>query len=118
MSEYRFRKDSRLLKPGLFRRVFERPVKVHGPGFTLLARDNGLDRARLGIAVGKKAVKRAVDRNRIRRVVRESFRHHKKRLSSLDIVFLARKGIQTDPKAALGNQLDLAWKRLEKRCGN
>ena len=98
--------------------MFQQAVKVHGPGFTLFARRNGLGRARLGMAVGKKAVRRAVDRNRIRRLVRESFRHHKNDLSSLDIVFLARKEILAHSRAMLSEHLNLAWKRLEKRCAS
>jgi len=116
--EFHFGKDVRLLKPADFRRVFQQAVKVHGPGFTLFARRNGLGRARLGMAVGKKAVRRAVDRNRIRRLVRESFRHHKNDLSSLDIVFLARKEILAHSRAMLSEHLNLAWKRLEKRCAS
>jgi len=69
---------------------------------------------RLGIVVGKRAVRRAVDRNRLKRAIRESFRHEQHRLPSLDIVVQAMPG--TDGKnnsAELGNVLGQLWEGLE-----
>lgn len=40
------------------------------------ARPNGAASARLGLIVGKRVLKRAVDRNRAKRLIRESFRQH------------------------------------------
>ena len=40
----------------------------------LIARPNALGVARLGIVVGKRVIKRAVGRNRAKRIIRESFR--------------------------------------------
>jgi ribonuclease P protein component len=48
--------------------------------------------ARLGLVVAKKHLKRAVDRNRFKRLVRESFRSHQEQLAGLDVVVLARNG--------------------------
>ena len=42
--------------------------------------------ARLGLVIGKRAVRRAVDRNRAKRVLRETFRTRRLELPWVDIV--------------------------------
>jgi ribonuclease P protein component len=49
------------------------------------------DTARLGLAITKRVAPRAVDRNRIKRLVRESFRRHKSALGSVDVVIRLRR---------------------------
>lgn len=48
-------------------------------------RPNGKGVARLGLIVGKRVLRRAVDRNRIKRVIRESFRRRTE-LPAVDVV--------------------------------
>jgi ribonuclease P protein component len=66
--------------------------------------------ARLGIVVGRKALPRAVDRNRFKRLVREQFRKVASRLQPLDIV------VQAQSKFALAD-LDLLPVELSKILG-
>ncbi len=49
-------------------------------------RAEGFSEARLGLVVGKKLVKRAVDRNRVKRVIREEFRRCRPNLPPVDLV--------------------------------
>ena len=63
------------------------------PEITILARKNNLEHPRLGLTVAKKYLKRAHDRNRIKRLVRESFRLSQHNLPSCDFVFVAKRGI-------------------------
>lgn len=42
--------------------------------------------ARLGLVVGKRALPRAHERNRARRVLRETFRHSRAELPAMDII--------------------------------
>jgi len=82
----------------------------------VLARyDGDRDTARLGLAVAKKHVRRAVDRNRIKRVVRESFRRQQHRLKGLDLVVLVKPGIQKVDNRTLFAALQTHWQRLQKQ---
>ena len=70
----KFSRQSRLLKPAEFKSVFQQPVRSVDDSFRILARANSKQQHRLGMAVSKKACATAVGRNRIKRLVRESFR--------------------------------------------
>lgn len=65
--------------------------------------------ARLGLAVAKRHVPRAVDRNRVKRVVRESFRQRRDKLGAADIVVLARKHTAGMSNRSLSGQLRDIW---------
>ena len=66
--------SDRLIKPSEFKRVFNKPVVSADRCFKILARTNKSDGPRLGMAVSRQVDRRAVGRNRIKRVIRESFR--------------------------------------------
>lgn len=66
----------RLTDKRAFREIFEKPFVVSDPCFKILARPNGQDCPRLGLAVSRKVDRRAVQRNRLKRLVRESFKQH------------------------------------------
>ena len=86
--------------------------------FTVLWVSNGLCRSRLGMAVAKKHLKRAVDRNLIKRVIRESFRHRKQDLSGADIVVLSRHGLKADDRKRLRVAMDRHWDRVARQLSN
>ena len=69
--------------------------------------------ARLGLAVSRKVSKRAVERNRIKRVVRESFRAERAGLPALDILVIARTSAAGIPNPVLVADLGLAWRKLK-----
>lgn len=71
--------------------------------------------ARLGISLAKHAIPRAVDRNRLRRIVRESFRQHKEELSGLDIVILIRSAGAKVDKRQLRIDIDHLWQKITAR---
>jgi ribonuclease P protein component len=79
-----------------------------------LARRNTLGHPRLGLVVSKKNVKLAVDRNRFKRLVRESVRLRQDQLPAVDIVVLARRGVQDMDNDVLYRQLHGMWKRLRR----
>lgn len=116
MDAYRFPRHVRLLTAGDYRYVFDHVVcKASNPVFLLLATRQTDTAARLGIIVAKKNVKKAVQRNRIKRIVRETFRHRQSHLDPLDIIVLARKGADELSNEQLSKQLNKLMVRLEQR---
>jgi len=108
-----FGREKRLLTPRQFKAVFDSPSgKVPGRQFLVLARQNALEYPRLGLVIGKKSVKLSVERNRAKRQMRESFRHHQHDLAGWDIVIVARKGLGDLDNPELARQLGKAWNRL------
>ncbi|MFY0991639.1 ribonuclease P protein component [Halomonas sp. C05BenzN] len=115
MSRQDFPRRLRLLTAGDYRRVFDTAAyKVHGKGLMALASPNDLGHPRLGLVFSKKNVRRAVDRNRLKRLARESIRLQQQRLPSVDIVILARRGAHELDNDTLHRQLHGMWKRLAR----
>ena len=91
MLRYRFRPHNRLKTPKEFQSVFDQnSIRVGSPSLLILAKDNQLEHARLGLVIRKKNIRLAHDRNNVKRVVRESFRHLQNQLVGLDCVVLSR----------------------------
>lgn len=84
-----------------------------GRHFLLRWRKASEGNVRLGLAVSRKVSKRAVERNRIKRVVRESFRAEREELSPLDILVIARASAAGTPNPVLFADLGLAWRKLK-----
>ncbi|TVP92212.1 MAG: ribonuclease P protein component [Pseudomonadaceae bacterium] len=112
---YEFSRDHRLLTPADYKAVFsDTTCKASAPLILLLARVNNLDHPRLGLVIAKKHVRHAVDRNKIKRIARESFRHHQDLLGTLDIVILARKGLGDLDNAQLHALYQDMWRRIAR----
>jgi ribonuclease P protein component len=62
--------------------------------------------------VSKRNARRAVDRNRLKRLIRESFRTSKVRPLTLDIVILAKAHATTANAAGLRKSLERWWTSL------
>jgi ribonuclease P protein component len=112
----RFTRQQRLLKAKEYQFVFEQPYKLTDPYFTVLARVNQQQFARLGLAIAKKRVSLAVKRNRIKRLIRESFRHHQSSLAGIDVVVLAKNEIDKINNRTLLDSLARHWLKLSRRC--
>jgi len=72
--------------------------------------DSGV--ARLGLAISKQVSRRAVERNRLKRLVRESFRRVRHRLPAVDLVVMARAQAAVMDGAQLLAQIDELWDKL------
>lgn len=97
-----FARRYRLTKTDEYSSVFGFRKAIRGNWLMLhyLPRPEGDTDARLGLVIGKKLLKRAVDRNRVKRIVREQFRLRRAALPVCDlIVRLASKPLPLDGKA-------------------
>jgi ribonuclease P protein component len=113
-----FPRQARLTKPADFKRVFAKPTVSADHCFKVLACHGGGCRARLGMAVSRQVDKRAVGRNRIKRVIRESFRRRFAEPGPVvDIVVLPRSESATICNRQLAESLDRHWQRVLARLG-
>lgn len=80
----------------------------------LLASANNLDHPRLGFVLAKKQIKLAVQRNRVKRLVRESYRLHLQQIPALDFVVLARSGIADLDNEQIREMIDVLWFKLKR----
>ena len=107
----RFRFYNRLKRPEEFAAVFSSRNRSSDNFFLFLAKNNNTNLARLGLAVPKKNISSAVERNRIKRFIRESFRSQKGRLKGKDVVVVVKK--QVDVKQVkIGQLLTKHWDKI------
>jgi ribonuclease P protein component len=71
---------------------------------------------RLGVTVSKRVSTKAVTRNRIKRQIRESFRHHRHILNNLDVVVIAQPAAATTNNPTLRESLTKHWQQLSLIC--
>lgn len=112
---HRLTKENRLADAASFDRVFKGARRSRDRWFTVLCRHNRIDRARLGLAISKKHCRGAAARNRLKRIVRESFRHHQESLSGLDIVVMNRPPAASAGNAELFSSLETHWQACAKK---
>ncbi len=110
---HRFTRDSRLLNAADYKRVFDDvQAKAGHRHLLLLARPNTGTQHRLGLVIAKKHVRLAVQRNRIKRLTREVFRHLPKSEPPLDVIVLARPGLGDLDNTELSTILRQQWQKL------
>jgi ribonuclease P protein component len=114
--DYAYSKSMRLLNSNDFQTVFDdAPLRTSHQHFLLLARRNQLNAPRLGLVIAKKHIRHAVDRNRMKRLIRETFRMKQQQLAGIDVIVLARKGMNDIANLTLIEQLNGQWQRLIRR---
>ena len=114
MCQATFSERQRLITPSQYSRVFSEPVKFYQSGFTVLCRSNTENMPRLGLAISKKKLPHAVDRNRVKRLARESFRTQLKN-KAVDIVLLARNPIINMDNTQILKQLNWLWHKINQQ---
>ena len=71
---------------------------------------------KLGITVSKKVSKRAIDRNRIKRQIREWFRKNKLSCSHLDLIITAKPAVNKKTNQEMQYSLNDLWQKVQKKC--
>ncbi|MAA64787.1 MAG: ribonuclease P protein component [Alteromonadaceae bacterium] len=111
-----FPKQARLLKPRDYSGVFDHvSVRVPHRHFLILAAPNDRGHARVGLIFSKKNLRLAVQRNRIKRAVRETFRLQSD-LPPMDIIVMGRQGLADLENASVNGILEDLWQRLRRKA--
>jgi len=113
----KFVKSNRIVKAEDYRQVFKSSCRSVDDKFLVIAIKNNLNRARLGLAISKKNVSKAVSRNKIKRAIRESFRHHKNILKSVDVVVVTHRKQTKFNNKTIKESLGAHWKHISQ-CKN
>jgi ribonuclease P protein component len=101
-----------------FKRVFRENHRSGDGMLLVLARPNGLKWSRLGLAISKKHLPRAVERNRIKRIVRESFMSNQPFALPVDTVVLNRPEISNKDNHAVFLSLSSHWSKINQMLNN
>jgi ribonuclease P protein component len=124
---YAFPRALRLTKTDEFSSVFVLRSLKRSAHFVLYGRRNALDRPRLGVVIGKRFARRATERNRLKRQIREAFRTQQAELKGLDIIlrlhaafgrdrFKSGQSVQRAARAEADRLLEFAAKTLLERA--
>jgi ribonuclease P protein component len=112
-AECSYGRAARVTKAGEYRHIFKTGRRSSDKLFTVVVASRPASAAaRLGLAVGKRAANRAIDRNRLKRLTRESFRMHRVSLPSVDIVVLAKPAARQASSGAILAALSTHWLRI------
>lgn len=112
---FHFGRSLKLLTADHYKHVFSKSQRFGNKSFTVLARENSLGYPRLGLAISKKSAKRAVDRNRIKRIFRESFRLHQHKLPNVDIIAMCKPDVLSLDKQEMHKQIETQWRFMQKK---
>jgi ribonuclease P protein component len=106
----------RLHHKSQFDAVYRKGRRSSDAHFLVLTLPNDCGHARLGLSVPIRAIGASVNRNRVKRVVRESFRLHQLELPAVDLVVSARNAAREAPNAALTESLARHWRTVITAC--
>ena len=119
MASNTFPRSVRILSTEEYDKVFANPVRASATGVLVLARKNNESQcSRLGLVIPKKVLKRAVWRNRIKRIARETFRQNQHSLPNIDLVILARPKIEEKSNSELREVFIRLWRQISHRLEN
>lgn len=99
-----------------FEAAYKRGRRFSDGLFIMTVRANESDGPRLGLAIAARTIGNAVARNRLRRLIRESFRHAQHRLPAADIIVGAKVGARSAPDPVRRQSLSALWNKIASKC--
>lgn len=106
----------RLRRKSDFEAAYARGRRMGNGFFAVTATPNDSGGPRLGLAVSVRVAGSSVERNRLRRTIRESFRLHQHELPAVDLVVSARDRARHAAGSELRAQLLGLWKKVTEQC--
>ena len=106
----------RLRRSGDFEAAYASGRRFGDGVFAVTVKRNDMGAPRLGLAVAVRVAGGAVPRNRLRRIIRESFRLHQRELPAADLVVSARPAARAASATALRASLAALWKKVGEQC--
>jgi ribonuclease P protein component len=106
----------RLRRKADFEAAYARGRRFGNGFFAVTAKPNDSGGPRLGLAVSVRTAGSSVERNRIRRTIRESFRLHQHEIPAVDLVVSARGRARDAAGAELRASLVTLWKKVTEQC--
>jgi len=107
-----FPRSLRLLTAADYACVFKKNQRFSDRYWTILVHSDKKQPSRLGLAIAKKRAKRAVDRNKIKRIARESFRAHQHQLMGVQLVVMNRDAATKESMAGLRRSMDSLCRKI------
>lgn len=115
-AEESFPRQLRLTTAVEFCQVFSKNIRMGDSGITILVSAHTSTNPRIGFAIAKKQIKKAVHRNGLKRIFRESFRKNQHQLPARDLVVMVRKQILLNDSMQLRASLDKHWNSIINQC--
>ncbi len=117
-NEYSYPHSKRVTRPREYTEVFSKNKYRSGDNcWLLLAKPNNLNQNRIGLVISKKVSKKAVVRNRLKRIIRENFRQKSNtEFSGFDIVVIGRSKAAVVTNQELNSSFDNQWVRIVKKA--
>ncbi|MBA3581455.1 MAG: ribonuclease P protein component [Gammaproteobacteria bacterium] len=113
-----FPRQARLLTAKDYQTVFANAQRFSTQTLIVLYSPTEALQPRVGLAISKKVARLAVQRNIIKRYVREFFRQNQFHIGSYDLVFLGKPSAGQASRTEIRQSLDYLWRKLKITCGN
>ena len=115
MPTLRFTKKAKLIKTDEFSSVFNFRKRIFANFLAFHYQPNHSYLPRLGLVVGKKVAKHAVDRNYMRRVLREFFRVQQHAINPMDLVIRVQKKFEKKDFLQIKQEFDALIAKVNQR---
>ena len=106
----------RIRRAAEFQIVFKQGKRLFEACFLCYVLKTDRDYARLGVVTNKRNCRLATDRNRIRRQIREQFRHIQHQLAGMDVVIALKSSVEKITDQEQAQCIEKLLSQLVARC--